>query len=290
MADPYVPFGYMPPTLAGNPALPFPTPEGLLPDVSPQTPGALQRLHGLGLGFFAPFSPVPPPMRTTRMVPTLGGERELPVTQVTNFGSGDPEAEAAGRMLGTGPAMRGVGMALESAPAQWLASQLARPAVGAPAATAGTVAATTAETQQPAGMTAAQRQARIEALNKDIARREKILEGFATRNFQSTVARQEASKPHQDAITAARDEIKSIRSGQEAEAARAAQEVKDRERALSGWTQTYPWLVPASGAAGFGLGSWLSNALARAGVRRFNTRTAELDQRWGEAVGRAGNR
>jgi hypothetical protein len=94
-------------------------------------------------------------MRTTRMVPTLGGERELPVEQVTRFGSGDPVAEAVGVMVGGGP---GFTVARRmAAPVGRTALEVAtsHPTLAGFLAAGGITGATAAETQVPNAVEAA---------------------------------------------------------------------------------------------------------------------------------------
>src|SRR5688572_19452340 len=116
-------------------------------------------------------------------------------------------AEDEGR-LGRNLAAAGE-LALTALPFTRLMRAMSLPARAAVAGGAGaTLGATTmagdAEAQTPGQVAGDPRVSEIDTLNKDIARRERILEGYATRKFESKTARQEASKPHLDAIEAAR--------------------------------------------------------------------------------------
>jgi hypothetical protein len=144
----------------------------------------------------------------------------------------------------------------------------------------------------------------IRDLEADIARREKILEGYATRNFQSTRARTDASAPHLSAISDARIRIKAIndemaQERRDAEAARRAEESaatarRQSETDAETWRNTplqqrYPGLLPTTIGSGLGLGMTVGGLYGGMRVRNYNARINDLNERWGDAVSRANN-
>jgi hypothetical protein len=132
---------------------------------------------------------------------------------------------------------------------------------------------------------------RIQRLNAEIAQHRKTLEGFATKNFQSTAARQNASKPYLDAIAKAQDEASRLQ-GQMDDEFKQANDLRIAEERGAAWRNTstaraYPPVEYASTALG-GLGSaYLALRGARGPVRQFNERLRSLVAGQRAAIDRA---
>jgi hypothetical protein len=137
------------------------------------------------------------------------------------------------------------------------------------------------------------REKRIRDLNADITRREKLLEGYATKKFESKTARQEASKPHLDAIGAARAEATRLREEMDAEAAterqRAEAETRSAEWRNTPTARAYPGAPAAIAGLGMATGFTIPYFRTRAAVSAYNSQIADITTRWRGAIDRAKN-
>jgi hypothetical protein len=137
------------------------------------------------------------------------------------------------------------------------------------------------------------RAVRIDRLNAEIAQHRKTLEGFATKNFQSTAARQNASKPYLDAIAKAQDEAARLQ-GQMDDEATAQRQRETAEQASAKWRDTplqkrYPELLPTTVGAGTLLGLAVGGGYGLSKVLNYNRRINDINTRWGDAVSRFQN-
>jgi hypothetical protein len=153
MADPYTPFGFAFPGF--NPRLPgYQTPNTMTGQEMGPPPAVAQpswgdRAQSFGLGLLNPFGfTPPPPVQQSGTVPTLTGDL-LPLPQRgADWRPRDPEGAMVGSAFGMSPAFRVAGKVAASEPVQAAGRTLARPLVGAPAATAGATYATTGQTAE----------------------------------------------------------------------------------------------------------------------------------------------
>jgi hypothetical protein len=248
-------------------------------NATPALEGPRLRPLETALSVFDPLGLMPSAPRITVQQPvdTLTGRETGLRVPVSDQLPRPSEAEnITGGLLGGAPAWRAAADVVGPAIGRGIAAIPRPAAIGAGGAGALTLASGEAEPRTETDP----RVSRIQTLEKEIRDREKILEGFATRNFQSRTAREQASQPHQDAITQRRNEITRLTSEMDKEAA-------SRRQSQSTIGELIPGFGLAAGVGGMALGAAGARGVAQRGVARYNAALDDATGRWAAAVQRA---
>jgi hypothetical protein len=226
-----------------------------------------------------PRQPLPWPVGGASVSPQPGFWQNLqnfaaPAARVAGEMTGVPAAARAGQAFAEGNAMQGAGQALMALP-------------GRLTALPGMILSEAGAAEPDPRMKA------ISDLNREIAQREKKLGSFPRINFPSRAARADAVRIEESGIAAARARIKTLEGEMDQERKDAAARTQ-AEQSAARWAQTpfarkHPGIPETMAGVGAAVGSLIPFARARGTVGAFNTRIADLDQRWGDAVARARN-